>query len=359
MEIYELLTKLSEAAGPAGYEQPISQLIEQLWGPLADELRVDTMGNIIALQRGKQKPDSPRRTVMAAAHMDEIGLIVTGIEREFLRVHSLGGIDRRVLLGLQVCVHSDTPLAGVIASRPPHVLPRADRQKVLPWHELFIDIGLTPDEVKEKVHVGDYVTIDQPLSHLKNERSAGKAMDNRASLAALTLTLEALRRRDHAWDFYAVATVQEEIGIKGAITSAYSLNPDIAIALDVTFAKQYNDSDPGAFDLGKGPTIGLGPNFHPWVLARLKAAANAKEVPVAIEPLPGSSGTDAWGIQVAREGIPSGLISIPIRYMHQPVETVALKDIERTARLLTSFVTGLEPDQLPRWEDEVPAEVTA
>ena len=181
-------------------------------------------------------------------------------------------------------------------------------------------------------------------------------MDNRACVTALTLALETLRYRAHAWDFYAVATVQEEVGVKGAITSAYGVAPDLAVALDVTFATQHNDSDPGVFELGKGPTIGVGPNCHPQIVTRLNEAAAADEVPTTIEPLPGSSGTDAWGIQVAREGIPCGLISIPVRYMHQPVEVVELKDIERTGRLLAGFVARLESDYTPTWEDAAAAD---
>ncbi|MBN1248602.1 MAG: M42 family metallopeptidase [Anaerolineae bacterium] len=352
METYALLKSLSEAPGPAGYEDSIRQITTGLWQPLVDELRTDAMGNLIAVQRGTSSNPAECRVLMAAAHMDEIGLIVTGIEGEFLHVQQLGGMDRRILLGLEVRVYGRRELPGVIGSRPPHVLPQAERDKVLPWHELFIDVGLSQDEVKNLVRVGDYVTFTQPLNELKNGQAAGKALDNRASLAALTLALEALQHRKHAWDFYAVATVQEEVGVKGAITSAYGVDPDMAIALDVTFAKQFNDSDPGVFELGKGPTIGLGPNLHPWVVARLKAVADAEEIPNQIEPLPGSSGTDAWGIQVAREGIPSGLISIPVRYMHQPVETVALKDVERAGRLLTAFAASLSADDLPKWDDE-------
>ncbi|MGC9521416.1 MAG: M42 family metallopeptidase [Anaerolineae bacterium] len=355
MDTSTLLKALIEAPGPPGFEEDIRHVIEDLWRPVVDEIRVDTMGNLIALQRGDDVSsyDGPRRAVMAAAHMDEIGLMVTGIEGEFVRIHSLGGIDRRVLLGLEVCVHGRRTLHGVIGSRPPHVLPSSERQKVLPWHELFVDVGLPAEDVAEWVRVGDVVTVAESWASLQNERAAGKAMDNRASVAALTLTLEALQHRRHSWDFYAVATVQEEVGIKGAIVSAYGLAPDVAIALDVTFAKQHNDSDPGSFDLGKGPTIGLGPNFHPQVVNRLKETAQAEEIPTVIEPLPGSSGTDAWGIQLAREGIPSGLISIPVRYMHQPVELVAICDIERAARLLTGFIAGLEPDFHPHWEDEL------
>lgn len=355
METYALLKSLSEASGPAGYEEGIRQVVIELWEPLVDDLRTDAMGNLIAVQQGTPSDGEPRRALMGAAHMDEIGLIVTGIEREFLRVQPLGGVDRRILLGLEICVHGRRELPGVIGSRPPHVLPQSERDQAPAWHEVFVDVGLSSDEVSTLVRVGDHVTVAQPLQGLKNKRAAGKAMDNRASVAALTLALEALRDRRHAWDFYAVATVQEELGVKGAITSAYGIDPDLAIALDVTFAKQFNDSDPGAFDLGKGPTIGLGPNFHPWVVDRLKATASAEEVPMAIEALPGSSGTDAWAIQVAREGIPSGLISIPVRYMHQPVETVALKDIERAGRLLTAFAANLSMDDLPTWEEETEA----
>jgi endoglucanase len=176
-------------------------------------------------------------------------------------------------------------------------------------------------------------------------------LDNRASLAAATLALEALTRRTHAWDIVMVATVQEEIGSKGAVAGAYALAPQLAIALDVTFAKQHDDSGFGAFTLGKGPTIGVGPNFHPAIVERLREIAQREEIPTETEPLPGSSGTDAWGIQVAREGIPCGLISIPVRYMHQPVEVASLRDIERAGRLLADFSASLEADFTPRWED--------
>ena len=308
------------------------------------------MGNLIALKRGAGH--EPRHTVMIATHMDEIGLIVTGIKDGFVRVHGLGGTDRRALLGLPVDIHGRTRLPGVIGSRPPHVLSRSERKRVQPWHELFVDLGLPEEEVKAQVRVGDHVTVRQEAQKLRNDRVAAKALDNRASVAALTLSLEALQSRRHAWDVYAVATVQEELGVKGAITSAYGVDPDLALALDVTFAEQYNDKQTGTFELGEGPALGIGPNIHPAVLDLLKEAAKAHEIQVSLEPLPGSSGTDAWGIQVAREGIPTGLISIPVRYMHQPVEVAALVDIERTGRLLTAAITRLSPEFYARWEDE-------
>jgi endoglucanase len=289
---------------------------------------------------------------MIAAHMDEIGLIVTGIENGFVRAHGLGGTDRRVLLGLEVDVHGRTRLPGIIGSRPPHVLSASERRRVQPWHEIFIDLGLPADEVKAQVRVGDHVTLHQEAQKLRNDRVAAKALDNRASVAALTLSLDALQTCAHAWDVYAVATVQEELGIKGAITSAYGVAPDMAIALDVTFAKQYNDKRTGTYELGDGPTLAVGPNIHPAVLDLLQKAAESQEIKVTLEPLSGSTGTDAWGIQIAREGIPTGLISVPVRYMHQPVEVAAMVDVERTGRLLTAVVNRLSPEFHASWEDE-------
>jgi len=354
LDTLKLLKQLSEISGPAGYEHAVADALTHLWQPLADEVRTDAMGNVIALQyaTGASNGEVNQR-LMLAAHMDEIGLIVTGLEGEFLRIHTLGGTDRRVLLGLEVDVHGREVLPGVIGARPPHVLPAAERNRIPPWHELFVDVGLPAERVRELVRVGDYVTPRAPLRTLKNDRAAGKALDNRASVAAVTLALADLRRRQHAWDIYAVATIQEEVGTKGATTSAYGIAPALAVALDVTFATQHDDSAPGTFALGSGPTIGVGPNFHPEIVSRLKQAAEAEEIPYVIEPLPGSSGTDAWAIQLAREGIPTGLISIPLRYMHQPVELVDRKDIERAARLLARFASDLEADFRPHWEDEL------
>ncbi len=350
METLTLLKNLSEAVGPSGREAPVRDEIKTLWQPLVDDLRADAMGNLVAHQRGTA---SSAPALMIAAHMDEIALIVTKIEKGFLHVHRIGGVDRRALLGLDVTVHGQHDLPGVIGTRPPHVLSAEERKKIVPWEKLFVDVGLPEDEVAARVSVGDPISIRRPLVELKHRRVAGKALDNRASVAALTLALEALRKIEHDWDVYAVATVQEEVGLKGAITGAYGVDPQMAVALDVTFAQQAADNDPGAFELDKGPTIGVGPNFHPQVVERLRAAAKQWEIPYQTEPMPRSSGTDAWGIQVAREGIPAGLLSIPIRYMHQPVETAALQDVERTGRLLAAFIGALPADYRPRWEDEL------
>ena len=346
----DLLKLLSEAVGPSGREDDVRQRLEELWRPFVTTMRTDAMGNLIALQRGNSP--EPRPAIMVAAHLDEIGLIVTQIEKGFLQIAPIGGTDRRILLGQEVLVHGRKELPGIIGTRPPHVLAAEERKKTVPWEKLFVDLGLPTSKVKELVRVGDPISIKQPLLSLKGHRYAGKALDNRASVAALTLALEELAQREHAWDLYAVATSQEEVGIKGAITSAYGIDPQLAVALDVTFGKQADDSQTGVFELDKGPAIGLGPNCHPKLSQRLKDTANELEIPYQLEPIPRSSGTDAWGIQVAREGIPTGLLSIPIRYMHQPIETLAERDVERTGRLLAALIAGLERNYQPRWADE-------
>ncbi|HEY76434.1 MAG TPA: M42 family metallopeptidase [Thermoflexia bacterium] len=349
METIPLLRELSETPGLAGHEGPIRDLVRRLWSPLVDELREDGLGSLIGTKQGTGPEPRPR--LMLAVHMDEIGLRVTGIEKGFLRVTRLGGTDRRVLPGAAVVVHGKKDLPGVVGMRPPHVVPKEQRKKPVPWEELFVDVGLSEEEIRRWVRVGDPISFDRELVELKNGLVAGKALDNRASVAALTLALEELSRTQHAWDVVAVATVQEEVGLYGAATSAYGVKPDLAVAVDVTFGRQPGVSADDSFPLGEGPTISVGPNFHPQVVGRLKAAAEAHEIPYHIEPTPGRSGTDAWAIQVAREGVPTGLISIPLRYMHQPVETVAVKDVERAARLLAAFAAGLEASFRPQWEE--------
>jgi putative aminopeptidase FrvX len=347
VEIIPLLKQLSEAEGITGFERPVCELLRQIWGAFVDEMHVDKLGSLVALKRGAASQD-PRPRLMLAAHMDEIGLRVTGIEQGFLRVTRVGGTDRRVLLGLEVVVHGRRDLPGIVATRPPHVLPKEERKKTVPWDKVFVDVGLPPQEVERLVSVGDLISFRREVAELKNRRLAGKAFDDRACVAIITLALEQLAEVRHAWDVFAVATVQEEIGLKGAIASAYGVAPDLAVALDVTFGKQPGVSDVDAAPLGEGPVVSVGPNFHPGVVARLREVAEAHEIPYQLEPAPGRLGTDAWAIQVSREGVPTGLICLPLRYMHQPVETLDVRDVERAARLLATFIAGLETDFLEK-----------
>jgi endoglucanase len=292
--------------------------------------------------------------------MDEIGLMVTRVREGFLSITPVGGVDRRLVLGQPVLVHGRRDLPGVVGSRPPHLLGAAERDKLVAWEDLVVDVGLPAEEVTELIRVGDLVSFRRSLRELADGRVAAKALDDRASLAAIAVCLENLQSRTHAWDVVAVATVQEEETFAGAITTAYQLEPDVAIAIDVTFGDGPDVSGPEVFPLDKGPAIGFGPNIHPGVHQTLLDAARAIEMSTQIEPMPRGSGTDAWAIQVVRAGIPTGVVSIPVRNMHMPVELLAVKDVERTGRLLAEFAARLDDDfvsQTLAWDVEPAEEV--
>lgn len=342
-DLLAVLKRLSAAPGVSGAEATtLRALLVELLTPLADEVSVDVAGNVIAFKRGQQTGAS-RYKVMLSAHMDEIGMIVTGLEGEFLRFTQIGGIDDRVLLGQPVLVHGRRSLLGVIASRPPHVVLPEERGKVIPHDQLFVDVGLTANELKRQVRVGDIISFDCEPVELRRDLIAGKAMDNRASVTAMYACLQGLIELNHAWDVYAVATAQEEHGsYLGATTFAFRLQPHLALVVDTTFGHMVGLSEAETFKLGAGPAFSVGPNIHPAIHRRLASLADSLEIPYQTEPLPGHSGTEAWGLQISRVGIPTGIISIPIRNMHTPIEVVALKDVTRAGRLLAHFVAGLE-----------------
>jgi endoglucanase len=255
-----------------------------------------------------------------------------------------------VLLGQPVLVHGqEETIPGLIGSRPPHVLPLEERKRYPAMHEFVVDTGISARRLAERVRVGDVITFDQPMIKLQNGRMAGKALDNRASVAALSLCLQELATREHQWDTVAAATVQEEVGLRGGRTVAWRIHSDLAIVVDVTFATgtSVSESD-GAFGLGKGPTLAIGPTFHPRLFEMIQETAKALEITLHIEPLERASGTEVAAVQVSRDGIPTALLSIPLRNMHSPVEVVAPRDIERVARLMAGFIAGLNDKTLDR-----------
>lgn len=353
MDIVPLLKRLSEASGVSGYEREVRDIVVEALEPFADSVQTDALGNVIALKQGTGP--APRPSVMIATHMDEIGLIVSELEGSFIHFQQVGGYDDRVLLGQEVMVHGRQPLPGIIGARPPHVLPSSERDKPIPHNELRIDVGLMADELTQWVRVGDLITMNRDLIELKGNLVAGKALDNRVSVVAAAICMEALARMRHHWDVYTVATVQEEVGLKGAITSAYGLHPDVGIAIDVTWADQPGAPDEYTSELGGGPTIGCGPNFHPKLQDALVETARELEMSRRLEPAARVGGTDAVVIQMAHEGVPTALLSIPLRSMHTPIETASTKDIERTGRLLAAFIGNLDDQFLPSlvWDLEL------
>jgi endoglucanase len=339
VDIVATLKRLSEASGVSGYENEVREIVRELVRPWADDVRTDTLGNVIAVKEGAGP--EPRPAIMVATHMDEIGFIVSSVEEGFVHFERVGGFDDRILLGQEVVVHGRSELLGIIGARPPHVLPAAEKDKPIPYDKLLIDVGLRSEEAQTLVRTGDLITMRRDFVELKGDLVSGKALDNRASVTACAIFLEELQRVRHHWDVYAVATVQEEVGMKGAITSAYGLEPDVGIAVDVTWANQPGAPEEYTYELGKGPTIASGPNFHPKLQEALMETAKALEISHHVEPVVGG-GSDAWAIQVTREGIPTALLSIPLRNMHSPVETASIQDIQRVGRLLAAFVGALD-----------------
>jgi putative aminopeptidase FrvX len=346
----EFLQKLSEASGVSGYERAVRDLVVAAFRPYADEITITPMGSVIALQRGTRdaKDSRPAPKVLIEGHMDEIGLMVTEIEKGFIRFTQVGGFDVRVLPAQQVVVHGRRDLPGVIGSRPPHVLPPEERERVMPMNELFVDVGLPEAELRATVQPGDLITIYRHMVSLKNNLVAGKAFDDRSAIVCLAEALRQLRTLQHSWDVYVVSNVQEEIGLRGATTSTFQVNPDVAIAIDVSHGDQPNTTEINAVPLGTGMGIATGPNIHPLVHERLVKTAIENEIPYRVTAYSGATGTDAWAIQVVREGIPTGLIDIPLRYMHTSVETVSINDLERIGRLLAAFSASLDDEFLTK-----------
>ena len=348
-DVKEHLRDLVAIHAPSGYETELSQHLQTTWDEWVDEFDHDGMGSLIGIKR-TTNPSPSTRKIMLAAHMDEIAMVVRDIVDGFIFVHDLAGVDERNVLAKPVIVHGKTSLPGVVAAKPPHFVPLSRRRKYPTFRELVVDVGLPADVVAEQVRIGDPITFDAPLIELRSDLVSGKALDNRASVAALSYCLYELTRMTHQWDVYAVATVQEELGLGGAIASANQIEPDLAVAIDVTFASQPRVNTDESFDFGSGVAIGIGANFHPAWVKHITDTADRYEIKAAQDVLPASSGTDAWAIQVANLGVVSGLVSMPIRSMHSPVETVSIKDIKRTGRLLAHVIADLEPDFIPTYQ---------
>jgi endoglucanase len=340
---------LTELHGPSGHEGPVrNYLREDAWKDLVDTFEVDGLGSLVGIKHGTG--EAPRKRIMLSAHMDEIAMTVREIRNGYLKLSDVWGTDHRILPAMSVLVHAkERVLIGTVAAVPPHITRYTGSPDGYPsWDNLWVDLGLPTEEVARLVNIGDLVTMDAPLIELAGDRVAGKVMDDRASVAAVTACLHYLQSRVHRWDVYAVASVQEEVGLRGAISSGYYVKPDLAIALDVTFAQQPGVSGDDYPKLGKGPSINIGPNFHNGLYDGLRKAAKAIEMELFVETVPGNSGTDAWAIQISRAGVPTSLLGIPTKNMHTPVETLSLKDIDRTGRLMAEFICQLTDDYLEK-----------
>lgn len=345
MNTKDFLEKLSNSPGVSGFEGPLNNIIIGALENYTDETYVDKLGNIISVKKGSNNKDDLK--IMLAAHCDEIGLIITYIEDNgFLRFSNIGGIDSRTLLSQEVIIHGKEDVLGVIGAKPPHFQTPNEANKAIKIEDMTIDVGLPKDEVEKVIKVGDIVTIRRKFTELQGERVTGKALDDRAGVATLLECAKELKGLNHEPDIYFVSTVQEEVGLRGAFTSAYKINPDIGIAIDVGFGTTPELPKEATLDMGKGPGITLGGNIHPGLRNHLIKIADEYNIPYQIEIAPGPTGTDANAIQITRAGIPTLCISIPLRYMHTSVEIIDMVDIKNTAKLLAFFLASISKENL-------------
>lgn len=342
----KFLRSLVETPSPTGAEEPVAALVRTRLSSIADEVQTNTMGSVHAVLEGTGAGPS----LMLAAHMDEIGLMVTYISDDgFLSIAAVGGVDAAILPGMRVDVHTASgTLRGIVGRKPIHLIEADERKKVTPLDKLVIDLGMPGKKVRKLVRVGDVITFGVGFERFGKGMAVSRAFDDKCGVWVACRVMEELRAAGRAKGaFVAAATVQEEIGTRGAMTSAYGVNPDVAIAFDVTHATDYPGIDKtkyGAITCGEGPVIARGPNINPLVFDRLVAAAEAEGIPYQFEAEPSVTGTDARAIQVTRGGIPTGLVSVPLRYMHTPTEVIALEDLENTVRLITRFALDLDED---------------
>ena len=351
IDLSAFLKQMLSTAGLSGFEDPIRKIIREAWAPLTDELSVSKIGSLHGLKKGQG--EEPHRRVLISAHMDAIGLMVTEIQDGLMRITQIGGIDHRILPGQPVIVHGREDLPGVVVQPPGFLLPKDAGDGPVVMKYLFVDVGLRPEDAAEKVRVGDLVSYAQAPMELSGDAMAGHTLDNRVSVAATTLCLEALQSRTHEWDVWAVASVQEEETLGGAFTSPFDIRPDLAIVIDVCFAKGPEAADWRNLPFGKGVGLGYGPNIHPGFYDLVEEKAQALEIPFERDLMPKMSGTDAMAVQIVAEGIPCVVLGIPLRYMHTPVETVSIKDIQRAGRLMAEVVADLDSDTLDQisWEE--------
>lgn len=342
-ELRKFFTDLVEAPSPSGFEQAAQDVYRRFASKYTDDVKTDVHGNVIALRKGKGKLKT-----MISGHVDEIGFMVNYIDNEgFLFVKPVGGIDANLLPGLRVNIYGNKGVVrGVFGKKAIHMMSSEERNKGVKLSELWIDIGAAnKKEAEKRVSIGNYATFSPGLEVLNKEIITTKATDNKVGVFVAGALLYYLAKDDIVTNLYSVSSVQEEIGIRGARTSAFGIDPDVGIAIDVTLTSDHPGTDKkriGDISLGKGPVIGVGPNINPQMFNLLKAAADRKKIKYQLEVASGATGTDANAIQVNRAGVATGLVSVPNRYMHSPNEVISLKDLENTALLIAEFIRSID-----------------
>lgn len=334
---------LVSAPSPSGFEAPAQKVVREYLKPYADKITSDNNGNLIALKKGKGK-----LKVMVVGHADEIGLIINHIDEQgYLYMKSLGGFDVNLLPGLRLDIyHQGKVVRGIIGRKPIHMMRGSDNNAKLKMEDLWIDIGARDKkDAEKKVSIGDIITYHSVFENLSGDLVVTKATDNKAGVYVAAAVLQQLADKDIYPDYYAVSSVGEETTMRGAQTSAWQIEPDIAIAVDVTFTSDIPGADKrryGDVSLSKGPTLSIGAALHPAVHEKLLSVARKNKIPFQLEIAPGHTGTDADAIHALKAGAATAVIGIPNRYMHSPNEVISLKDLDAAVKLISAFILSLD-----------------
>ncbi len=346
MEIEDALEHLCAIGAPSGFERPAVVAARQLLDPLVDETWIDRLGSLVGVRRCGR---TGAKKILWDAHLDEIGLVVTGIEKGFLRFGSIGGVDARMLPDRELAVLTDPPLLGVVACLPPHVLAPEEREKVAPVADLFVDIGFSQEEAERRVPIGTPMVFRQAFTRLGKRQLCAKSMDDRSCFVALLRAAELLREKELDVDLYIMGSTREEVSGAGATAGTQAIGPDFCVAVDVTHGKTPDSPKGEAFQVGGGPVVGVGPGMARWMTKRFLDKAEAEKIEVQTEVMEGNTGTNGWDMQICNEGIATAVLSLPLKYMHTPVETLDENDIEQTARLLAAFTVDVGKEGGPQW----------
>ena len=341
VSIKDVLAELCALSGPSGFEEPVTERVKDLLAPFVDDTWIDVLGNVVGVVRsGKESA----KKLLFDAHIDEIGMIITGVEEGFLRFAALGALDPRSLPASDVKVCTDPPLYGVISVLPPHVIKAEDADKAIKIEDMFIDIGMSKEEAEKLAPIGTMGVLANATRSIGEGGICGKALDDRAGFAAILRALDLMNGERPDVDLYVMASVQEEVGLRGAGPGAFDIGPDICVVVDVDFAKT-PDTKPADSNevLGGGAGVSMGPNMNRKFTEQIIELARKNGIAHQINVEPGgNSGTNAAAIQISRSGVATALLGIPMRYMHGANEYILIEDVESTAKLLYQIVKAAE-----------------
>ncbi|MFQ6065907.1 MAG: M42 family metallopeptidase [bacterium] len=336
---FQFLKQLVEAPSPSGFEQPVQKIVRQQMMKFADEVKTDVHGNVIGIRNPGGNP-----RLMLAGHCDEIGFMVRYIDKAgFIFFSSIGGIDAHIVPGKRVKIHTrNGPVLGVVGKKPIHILEREERKRVVKLSEQWIDIGVKDKKEAEKlVSIGDPITFSEGLEKLQGKLVSSRGFDDKMGTFVVCEVLRAIADKPLEVAIFATSTVQEEVGLRGARTAAYSINPQIGIAVDVGIATDFPGVDKkkqGEIRIGEGAILYRGANINPKVAELLIKTAQEEHIPYQLSGEAKVTPTDANVIQISRAGVAAGLVSVPVRYLHSPIEILSLRDLENVVKLLSAFV---------------------